>query len=152
MSEELDLNMDENDLYISLVKDIYDKLETNNLFYNNEIKVPKPNTKFNVTKKTIWYNFRETCENLKINEQQLVDFISNELSTNMSINSEGCLLIKGRYSDIKIGSILKKYIVTFLQCSTCHSINTKIEKKPNKLTYLICNNDKCKCEKVLKYN
>jgi len=153
MEQNLTLEMDENELYIYLLEDIYDTLDKNsNLFGNYEIKVAKPEVKFDITKKTIWSNFREICKELKIEENQLIKFFSKEYSTTLSVNQEGNLLIKGRYSDIIIGSTLKKYIKTFLQCSACKTMNTTIERKDNKLTYQICFNDKCKFEKVIKYN
>lgn len=149
----LTLDMDENELYVYLLEDIYDSLNQNsNLLGNSEILVAKPEAKFDITKKTIWSNFRNICNEIKSSENQVSNFFAKEYSTTLSINQEGHLLIKGRYSDIMIGSTLKKYIKTFLQCSACKSINTSIEKKINKLTFLVCHNEKCKCEKVIKYN
>lgn len=149
----LTLGMDENELYVYLLEDIYDSMGKNStLFGNSEIKVAKPDARFDVTKKTIWYNFSSICEELKSNPNHVADFFAKEYTTTLSINQEGHLLIKGRYSDIIIGSTLKKYIKTFLQCAACKSIDTSVERKPNKLTYLVCHNEKCKCEKVIKYN
>lgn len=148
----LTLNMDENELYIYLLEDIYNSLDQNsNLFGNKEIMVAKPEAKFDITKKTIWKNFRDICKELKKDEDQIANFFAKEYSTTLSINQEGHLLIKGRYSDIIISSTLRKYIKIFLQCSACKTIDTMVEKKSNKLTYLVCHNDKCKCEKVIKY-
>jgi translation initiation factor 2 subunit 2 len=149
----LTLDMDENELYVYLLEDIYDTLDkSSTLFGNSEIKVAKPEARFDVTKKTIWSNFRSICKELKSDEHHLADFFTKEYTATLSINQEGHLLIKGRYSDIMIGSTLKKYIKTFLQCGACKSIATSVERKPNKLTYLVCHNEKCKCEKVIKYN
>jgi len=151
--QNLTLNMDENDLYIYLLEDIYDTLNKNsNLFGNSELKISKPETKFDVSKKTIWYNFRCICKEIKCNEEHLSNYFSKEYSTTLSINQDGQLLIKGRFSDIIIGSTLKKYIKNFLQCPTCKTTNTHIEKKINKLSYIVCHNEKCKTEKVIKYN
>ena len=146
----LTLDMDENELYIYLLENIYDSLN-NNLFGNSEILVAKPEARFDVSKKTIWSNFRNICNELKSDENKIANFFAKEYSTTISINQEGHLLIKGRYSDIMIGTTLKNYIKTFLQCSACKGINTSVEKKQNKLNYLVCYNEKCKCEKVIKY-
>ena len=148
----LTLDMDTDELYVELLEYIYDVLDKNsNLFRNSEIKVVKPEAKFEKTK-TTWLNFRLICKELKSKENHVSDFFAKEYTTTLSINQEGYLLIKGRYSDIMIGSTLKKYIKTFLQCAACKSINTSVERKVNKLTYLVCHNDKCKLEKVIKYN
>ena len=85
-------------------------------------------------------------------EEKVANFFAKEYSTTLSINQEGVLLIKGRFGDIIVGSTLKKYIKNFLQCVACKTINTSVERKTNKLTYLVCHNDKCKSEKVIKYN
>ncbi len=148
--QKLTLDMDENELYIYLLEDIYDTLNQNsNLFGNSEIKVAKPEARFDVTKKTIWSNFRSICKELKSEEEQVANFFAKEYSATLSINQEGHLLIKGRYNDIIIGSTLKKYIKTYLQCAACKTINTIVERKQNKLTYLVCRNEKCKLEKVI---
>jgi translation initiation factor 2 subunit 2 len=151
-NQHLTLEMNENELYVYLLDEIYDTISNHsNVLGHTDILIAKPDVKFDVTKKTIWYNFRNICNEIKSPEKQVSDFFAKEFSTTVSINQEGQLLIKGRYSDIIIGSTLKKYVKTFLQCSVCKTINTSIEKKQNKLTYLICHNEKCKCEKVIKY-
>ena len=151
--QKLTLDMDEHGLYIYLLEDIFDTMNKNsNLFGNLGIKVAKPEVRFDVTKKTIWYNFRSICKELKTEEEKVANFFAKEYSTTLSINQEGVLLIKGRYGDIIVGSTLKKYIKNFLQCVACKTINTSVERKTNKLTYLVCHNDKCKSEKVIKYN
>ena len=93
----LTLDMDENELYVYLLEDIYDILDKNsNLFGNSEIKVAKPEARFDITKKTIWSNFRSICKELKSKEGQVSDFFAKEYTTTLSINQEGHLLIKGR--------------------------------------------------------
>lgn len=147
----LTLDMDENELYVYLLEHVYNSLNSN-LFSNSQMQITKPEIKFDITKKTIWKNFRLICKELKSKEEHLLNFIAKEYTTTLSINQEGHLLIKGRYSDIMMESTLKKYIKNFLQCSACHTLNTTVERKLNKLTYLVCMNEKCKLEKVIKYN
>jgi len=74
-----------------------------------------------------------------------------EYTATITINQEGHFYIKGRYSLQIIGNTLKKYIKIFLQCDTCKSMRSTIEKKSNRLTYLVCHNDKCNYEKVINY-
>jgi translation initiation factor 2 beta subunit (eIF-2beta)/eIF-5 len=147
----LTLDIEENELYVYLLENIYDALGSNTLS-GSEMKIAKPEAVFDVTKKTIWKNFRLICKELNSKEEHVSNFLAKEYSTTISINQEGQLLIKGRYSDIMIGSTIKKYIKTFLQCGACHTLNTTVERKPNKLTYLVCNNEKCRLEQVIKYN
>jgi translation initiation factor 2 beta subunit (eIF-2beta)/eIF-5 len=152
-TEQLTLDMDENELYIYLLEDIYEHLNKNsNLFANTEIIVSdKPLSYFDKSKKTIWTNFRKICKQLKCDENHVGKFFSKEYTTSISINQDGHLLLKGRYTEI-IESTLKKYIKTFLQCINCKSINTFIQKKPNKLNYIICNNEQCKASTIIKYS
>jgi translation initiation factor 2 subunit 2 len=145
----LTLNMDENELYLYLLDEIYDNLNKH-LFGNSEIKIEKPDVVIKRIK-TTWFNFRTICLKLKIDENHVSNFFIKEYTTSLSINQEGHLILNGKYSDIIICSTLKKYIKTFLQCATCKTLNTGIVRKSNKLTYLICNNEKCKTEKVIKY-
>jgi translation initiation factor 2 beta subunit (eIF-2beta)/eIF-5 len=94
------------------LEDIYDTLDQNsNLFGKSEIKVAKPEARFDKTKKTIWSNFRSICKEIKSGEEQVAKFFAKEYSAMLSINQEGHLLIKGKYSDIMVSSTLKKYIL-----------------------------------------
>ena len=64
--------------------------------------------------------------------------------------SNGHLLIRGRYTFPMLSASLKKYIKTFVQCSSCKSIKTEIIRdSSSRLDYIKCLNEKCNTQKVL---
>lgn len=144
------LSNNEDTLYLYLLNNIYETLEKNCTSFNKTIQIKKQNIKFNVNRKTIWTDFKKTCIQYEVDEQQFIHYISKELTTTMSINQDGDLLIKGRYSDTLVENIFAKYLKLYKQCSVCGTFNTKNVKKDNGLLYLICYNKHCKSEKVIK--
>jgi len=85
-----------------------------------------------------WINFKITCEILNRDPAHVSKYFNKELgSQSYSINAEGGLLLKGRYDQTKIETILKKYIIEHVTCSACKSSNTKIIKV-NRLPMIVC--------------
>ena len=152
---EINLNLDENELYYYLLENIYENLD-NNISDNSGIKISKPLVDLDITRKSIWKNFKQICTQINRDKtddiQHILKFYKKEYSVSPSINKEGQILIKGRYSSEIIGNTLKRYIKTFLKCEPCKGMNTSIQKKDNRLTYIICHNEKCKYERVINYD
>ena len=156
---EINLNLDENELYYYLLTNIYNTINTisntSNTFNNAGIKITKPDVVFDVTKKTIWKNFFKICKEIgrdtDDDKQLIVKFYKKEFSNSPSVNKDGHFLIRGRYSVQMIGEVLKNYIRTFVKCEPCKGINTSVIRKDNRLTYLVCQNQNCKYEKVITY-
>ncbi len=136
-------------LYKTLLDEIYSTIEQNpNIVLDNNIKITKPDVHFDVSKKTIWKNFRINCKQVNRSEANLQTYIQNEYSTTTSINGVGQLLIKGKYNLNNIGSSYKKYIQNYVQCNICKSIKTEINRNTTmRLDFIKCNN--CNAEKVI---
>jgi len=152
---ELNLSLDENELYYYLLQKIYNTIDINssNIFNNLGIKTIKPDAVFDITKKTIWKNFGRICKDIgrdsDENKQLILKFFKQELKNSPSINKDGHFLIRGKLTNEQISDILIKYIKTFVKCEPCKGGNTTIVKKDNRLTYLVCQNPNCKYEKVI---
>ncbi len=148
--EDININMDEDELYCYLLEDIYNTLDKYSTTFNeySGIKISKPDVQYDITKKTIWRNFRLICSQINREEDDIIKFLKKEYNTSISKNENGELLIKGKYTFQMIATTLKQYIKSYLQCSACKSIKTSIDKK-NKLTYLLCCNKLCNYEKVI---
>lgn len=156
LSNETELNSEntQNDdydtLYKTLLNDLYSTLDKNSniLLDNSNVKISKPDVHFDITKKTIWKNFRINCNQINRTESCLQTYFQNEYSTTTTINIAGQLLIKGRYDSNIIGSTYKKYIKNNVQCSICKSLHTEVNRNIGmRLDYLKCNN--CNAEKVI---
>lgn len=139
-------------VYITLVDEIYDTISENSeLFGNKKNHIDKPDVKYE-NRKTFWYNYGKNCFQINRNMEQLKRFIEKELAVESSINDKSNLIIRGKYNFAMIANIYKKYIINYVRCSTCKSIETTIERNSsNRLDYLKCSNPKCNtCKVVIK--
>lgn len=91
------------------------------------------------TKRTSFSNFGEICRSLKRQEKHLHQYLLAELGTNGSIDANTALIIKGRFQQKQIESVLRSYIKEYVICKTCRSPDTLLQKE-ERLTVLFCNN------------
>jgi translation initiation factor 2 subunit 2 len=151
-----DPNCDEPYSYKCLLNRLYTSLGNNSQYIKNQIDTQKNKGKINIirpkinpegSKKTVILNFQTICTNINREEKSLSTFISNELATTISIggvvkgskNNERTLIIRGRFKPAAIETIIKQYIIAYVRCPQCKSINTYCIKE-NRIERLNCNN------------
>jgi translation initiation factor 2 subunit 2 len=81
-------------------------------------------------KRSIWANFAATCSIIRRPPEHVSAFIASELSTEISVNGQTQLVIKGKYNNKQIESIVTKYIVEYVTCSSCRQLDTTMTKDP----------------------
>ena len=102
--------------------------------------MPAEVSRFGV-KKTAFSNFSKICESLNRDKTHVNDYLIAELGTTTSEDGKGRLLIKGKYNQKNIHKVLEKYILMYVQCGMCKSLDTRISKNPaNRLYFLECIN------------
>lgn len=139
-------------VYTTLLDEIYDTLSDNSqLFGNKKNHIDKPDIKYE-NRKTFWYNYGKNCSQINRTMDQVKRFIEKEMAVETSINDKSNLIIRGKYNLAMIGSAYKKYILNYVRCPTCKSIQTSIVRNSsNRLDYLKCLNPKCNtCKVVIK--
>lgn len=139
-------------VYTTLLDEIFDTISENSeLFGNKKNHIDKPDIKYE-NRKTFWYNYGKNCFQINRNMDQLKRFIEKELAVESSINDKSNLIIRGKYNFAMISNVYKKYIINYVRCSTCKSMETTIERNSsNRLDYLKCSNPKCNtCKVVIK--
>ena len=143
--------IDVDELYKTLLDELYETINENyDLFDTSGSKISKPDIVFDITKKTIWKNFKSNCEQINRTTKQVQKFIDKEFSVESSINSGNQLLIRGRYSFNILSNSFKKYIKNYVQCSACKTLKTEIQRNSTmRLDYLECLNIKCKTSKAI---
>jgi translation initiation factor 2 subunit 2 len=156
LSFDPDPNCDEPYSYKCLLNRLYKSLGNNSQYIENQINQQKNKGKINIicpkinpegSKKTVILNFQTICNNINREEKSLSTFISNELATTISIggvvkgskNNERTLIIRGRFKPAAIETIIKQYIIAYVRCPQCKSINTYCSKE-NRIERLNCNN------------
>jgi len=93
--------------------------------------------KRNVPTKTS-INLREIATHLKRDEDHLLKFVLNELLTTGSLNQEGKLYMKGRFTKAQIQDILREYVELFVMCKSCMKSDSTELVKENKMVFLKC--------------
>jgi len=80
------------------------------------------------SKRVAFENFAEICSSLNRPQDHLIQYITTELGSSASVDARSRLLIKGRYDDKAIESILRRYVGTYVMCGGCKSIDTLLDK------------------------
>jgi len=89
------------------------------------------------TKKSSFANFIDICKSLHRQPKHVQAFLLTELGTSGSVDANNQLIIKGRFQQKQIESVLKKYIKEYVSCQTCRSPET-ILQKDTRLFFLQC--------------
>lgn len=114
---------------------------------NPELAGEKSSTKFRIPppvcqrdgKKTIFVNIEEICEKLQRSTDHLIQYLYAELGTSGSIDGQKRLIIKGKFVGKQMENVLRRYILEYVTCKTCKSINTELKKEQsNRLFFLVC--------------
>ena len=141
----ININSDPDHTYKTLLDELFEIISENyELFDTSGVKISKPDIHFDITKKTIWRNFKLNCEQINRTPKQVQKFIDKEF------NNQSQLLIRGRYNFNILSASFKKYIKNYVQCNSCKSFKTEIVRNSSmRLDYLQCLNGKCKTSKAI---
>lgn len=90
-------------------------------------------------KKTIFANIQEISEKLQRSSEHLIQYLFAELGTSGSVDGQRRLVIKGKFQSKQMENVLRRYIMEYVTCKTCKSINTELKKEQsNRLFFLVC--------------
>ncbi|CAG2109979.1 unnamed protein product, partial [Medioppia subpectinata] len=89
------------------------------------------------TKKSSFANFLEICRSLHRQPKHMQAFLLTELGTSGSVDAANQLIIKGRFQQKQIESVLRRYIKEYVACQTCRSPDTILQKE-TRLFFLQC--------------
>ncbi len=139
----IDPTMDTDIIYERLLEELYDVLDCDKATHKDEDKLPNLDIVFDISKKTVWKNFKNFINAVQRKETDITDFIKNEYGRTPSINKHGHLLITGRYTSI-MSNTIRKYVQLFVKCPACGSLKTTISKNHHMgIDYLICTKRNC---------
>lgn len=84
-------------------------------------------------------NVQEIATVLQRNPEHLIQFLFAELGTSGSIDGEKRLILKGKFQPKQMESVLRRYIIEYVTCKTCKSMNTELKRESaNRLHFLSC--------------
>jgi translation initiation factor 2 subunit 2 len=131
--------------YESLLDRFFTILKENNPELAGErsgtkFRIPPPICQREGTKRTAFANVQEIAEKLQRSPEHLIQYLFAELGTSGSVDGQKRLIIKGRFQPKQLENVLRRYIIEYVTCKTCKSINTQLKKESsNRLFFLVCN-------------
>lgn len=107
---------------------------------NSKFRIPPPICQREGNKKTAFANVQEISEKLQRSPEHVIQYLFAELGTSGSVDGQKRLIIKGRFQPKQLENVLRRYIMEYVTCKTCKSINTQLKKESsNRLFFLVCN-------------
>merc|ERR1719510_1363455 len=95
-------------------------------------------------KKTAFVNFTDMANSLHRQPKHLLSFIFAELGTVGAVDGSNQLILKGRFQQKHMESVIRRYIKEYVTCHTCKSPVTVLEKE-DRLYFLKCMTCHSKC-------
>ncbi|KAI9294634.1 hypothetical protein K502DRAFT_291989, partial [Neoconidiobolus thromboides FSU 785] len=89
------------------------------------------------SKKTAFSNISDICRRLNRSLDHFTQFLFTELGTTGSVDGSQRLIIKGRFQQKQMETIIRRYIVEYVTCKICKSPDTTLSKE-NRLTFMQC--------------
>lgn len=129
--------------YNSLLSRFFNILRTNNPELAGDRSGPKfripPPVCLRDGKKTIFSNIQDISEKLQRSPDHLIQYLFAELGTSGSVDGQKRLVIKGKFQSKQMENVLRRYILEYVTCKTCKSINTELKKEQsNRLFFMVC--------------
>ncbi|KAF7795813.1 hypothetical protein EIP86_006980 [Pleurotus ostreatoroseus] len=88
-------------------------------------------------KKSIFANIAEICRRMHRQPEHVIQYMFAEMGTSGSVDGSGRLVIKGRFQGKQIEHVLRRYIMEYVTCSTCKSLDTLLTKE-NRIFFMAC--------------
>ncbi|KAJ2998758.1 hypothetical protein HDV02_004105 [Globomyces sp. JEL0801] len=126
--------------YQELLTRVFNILHQNNPEIQGEKKrytIVPPQVLREGTKKTAFANIIDISKRMRRQPDHVIQFLFAELGTSGSMDGNQRLVIKGRFQQKQIETVLKRYIVEYVSCKTCKSAETILTKE-NRLFFLQC--------------
>lgn len=134
------LNSDRDYTYRELLSRVFGILRTNNPDLAGEKRkftIVPPQVVREGSKKTAFSNIADLARRMRRPLEHLTAFILTELGTIGSSDASQRLIIKGRFQQLQIENVLRRYIVEYVTCKTCRSPDTILVKE-NRLFFMQC--------------
>lgn len=126
--------------YRELLSRVFGILRTNNPDLAGEKRkftIVPPQVVREGSKKTAFSNIADLARRMRRPLEHLTAFILTELGTIGSSDGSQRLIIKGRFQQLQIENVLRRYIVEYVTCKTCRSPDTILVKE-NRLFFMQC--------------
>ncbi|KAL7747067.1 translation initiation factor eIF-2 beta subunit [Sorochytrium milnesiophthora] len=134
------LDSDRDYTYQELLARVFSRVRENNPELGGQKRrytIVPPQVSREGSKKTSFSNIGDLCKKMHRTPEHVIQFMYAELGTTGSVDGAGRLIIRGRFQQKQIESVLRKYIVEYVTCKTCKSPDTVLRKE-NRLYFMQC--------------
>ncbi|AEB95538.1 MAG: translation initiation factor IF-2 subunit beta [Metallosphaera sp.] len=121
--------------YFALLDRLYIKLPKKDLA--SETQALPVLSIINIGNTTIIRNFGEFCDRIRREDKICMRYLLKELAAAGSLSENGQLSIQGKFSSSIVNTFMDRFIKTYVQCSTCKSLDTVLVKD-KKIWYIQC--------------
>ncbi|WXG42950.1 MAG: translation initiation factor IF-2 subunit beta [Promethearchaeati archaeon SRVP18_Atabeyarchaeia-1] len=105
------------------------------LFAKDRFDVPLASI-FPEGSRTFVLNFKEICDTLNRDPNQLMKFLLRELATSGLVEGNRAVF-QGKFSDSTLNDLIKRYTKDYVLCPLCGQPDTTL-KKEGRVTILVC--------------
>jgi translation initiation factor 2 subunit 2 len=121
--------------YLQMLEQLYKKIP--NISGTGEwFSIPKASIRYEGDK-SIYMNYKETCELFRRDPNHLMKFIVRHLATAGYLDNDGRLVLQGHFNDTQIMQLLERYVTFYVKCPTCGRPDTKLVKRV-RVVYMVC--------------
>jgi translation initiation factor 2 subunit 2 len=121
--------------YEKLLKRIQDKLSEKKSDGGERFELPIPDVMWE-GQRTILRNFTDFAKRMRRDPEKVLQYLSKEFATPAERSGEKAIFV-GRREPHDFVSLLQIYVKDYLECPTCKSPDTKIERE-NRISFLVC--------------
>lgn len=131
--------------YEKLLKNISDKFTEKKEESRGRFELPKPDVMWQGNR-TFLRNFIEFPKTFRRDAGKLLQYLSKEFATPAQLAGDKAVFV-GKRDPHDFVLIFERYVKDYLECPTCRSPDTKIERA-NRFTFLIC--EACGAKSIIK--
>jgi len=121
--------------YEKLLKRIQDKISEKKSDGGERFELPAPDVMWE-GQRTILRNFTDFAKTMRRDPEKVLQYLSKEFATPAELSGEKAIFV-GRREPHDFVSLLQIYVKDYLECPTCKSPDTKIERE-NRISFLVC--------------
>jgi translation initiation factor 2 subunit 2 len=121
--------------YEKLLKRIQDKITAKKSGDSQRFELPAPDVMWE-GQRTILRNFMDFPKVLRRDPDKVLQYLSKEFATPAERSGDKAIFV-GRREPHDFTNLFEIYVKDYLECPTCKSPDTKIEKE-NRISFLVC--------------
>lgn len=102
-----------------------------------KLKLPPIDVSRDGTTKSVWGNFARFADCMNREQQHLMKFVLTELGTSGSLDGSHRLVIKGRFQQKQLETVVRHYVSDYVKCNQCGGNKTTFRRE-KRLDWICC--------------